>query len=50
MLGPAIGLTLVGLVLLFIIPWVGIPLGIVGLVLLVAYAAGFGRRAGRSAP
>ena len=51
MIGLAIGLIVVGLVLLFLIPWVGIPVAIVGIVLAVVYALGFGRRAAtRSGP
>lgn len=45
MIGVAIAFVVVGIVFLFVIPWVGIPLGIVGLVLAVAWIAGFGRRA-----
>lgn len=45
MLGIAIGLIVVGVVLLFMVPWVGLPLGIVGLILAVLYLAGVGRRA-----
>jgi hypothetical protein len=45
MLALAIALLLVGVVFLFIIPWVGIPVGIVGLVLLAVYFVGAGRRA-----
>jgi membrane protein implicated in regulation of membrane protease activity len=47
MIGVGIALIVVGLVFLFIIPWVGIPVGIVGLVLAVLWVAGFGRRAAR---
>ena len=45
MIGLALALVVVGLVLLFIIPWVGIPVGIIGLVLVILYVAGVGRRA-----
>jgi Flp pilus assembly protein TadB len=45
MIGVAIALLLIGVVLLFLIPWVGIPVGIVGLVLVGLWMAGFGRRA-----
>ena len=45
MIGVGIALILIGLVFLFIIPWVGIPVGIVGLVLAILWVAGFGRRA-----
>ena len=33
MIGIGIALLLVGIIFLFVIPWVGIPVGIVGLVL-----------------
>ena len=45
MIGLALALIIVGVVLLFLIPWVGIPLGIIGLVLAIGYAFGIGRRA-----
>jgi hypothetical protein len=45
MLGIGLGLILVGIILLFIIPWVGIPIGIIGLLLAIGYAFGVGRRA-----
>ena len=45
MLPAAIALVVIGVIMLFIIPWVGIPAGIIGVVLLVLYAAGIGRRA-----
>ena len=45
MIGPALALIVVGVVLLFIIPWVGIAAGIVGLILAGLYLAGIGRRA-----
>jgi hypothetical protein len=35
----------IGVILLFIIPWVGIAAGIVGLILAILYVAGIGRRA-----
>lgn len=47
MIGAALALIVLGVVFLFIVPWVGIPLGIVGLALLVAFLLGFGRRAER---
>jgi Flp pilus assembly protein TadB len=43
MIGVGLALVIVGVVLLFISPWVGIPVGIVGLVLLVAFVLGFFR-------
>jgi hypothetical protein len=45
MIGVALGLIVVGVVLLFIIPWVGIAAGVVGVILALLYAAGVGRRA-----
>ncbi|HKU57016.1 MAG TPA: hypothetical protein VJP41_08335 [Gaiellaceae bacterium] len=45
MIGLGIAFIIVGIIFLFIIPWVGIPVGIVGLVLAVLWVAGFGRRA-----
>ena len=46
MIGLALALVVIGVVFLFLIPWVGIPVGLVGLALLVAYVAGWGKRAG----
>ena len=45
MIGVAIAFIVVGVVFLFLIPWVGIPVGLLGLVLAVLWVAGFGRRA-----
>jgi hypothetical protein len=45
MIGLALALIIVAIVFGFVIPWVGIPIGIVGLLLLVAFLFGFGRRA-----
>ena len=45
MLGLALALIVIGVVLLFIIPWVGIPVGIVGLLVALGYLLGIGRRA-----
>ncbi len=45
MIGIAIALIVVGLIFLFIVSWLGILFGIVGLVLAVFWVAGFGRRA-----
>jgi hypothetical protein len=47
MIGVAIAFIIVGIVFLFLVPWVGIPVGIVGLVLAILWVAGFGRRAAR---
>jgi hypothetical protein len=45
MIGVAIALIVIGVVFVFVIPWVGIAVGIVGLLLFIAFVAGFGRRA-----
>jgi ammonia channel protein AmtB len=45
MIGVAIALVVIGIVFGFVIPWVGIVIGIVGLFLFIAFVAGFGRRA-----
>jgi uncharacterized membrane protein YccF (DUF307 family) len=44
MIGVGIALLVAGVIFLFIVPWVGIPVGIVGLVLAILWIAGFGRR------
>ena len=45
MIGLAIALIVIGIAFGFAIPWVGIVVGIVGLLLFIAFVAGFGRRA-----
>lgn len=45
MIGVGIAFIVVGIIFLFLVPWVGIAAGIVGLVLAVLWVAGFGRRA-----
>jgi hypothetical protein len=45
MIGVAFAFVVLGVVLLFIIPWVGIAAGAVGLLLAILYLAGVGRRA-----
>jgi len=44
-IGVAIALIVLGIVFLFLYPWVGIPVGLVGLLLAVLWVAGFERRA-----
>jgi hypothetical protein len=44
MIGVALALVVIGVILMFVIPWFGIPLGIAGIVLLVLALVGFGRR------
>jgi hypothetical protein len=45
MIGVAIALMVIGLVFGFVIPWVGIVVGLVGVLLFIALVKGFGRRA-----
>ena len=45
MIAVAVAFIVIGIVFLFVVPWVGIPVGIVGLVLAALWVAGFGRRA-----
>ncbi|HKG44280.1 MAG TPA: hypothetical protein VKB10_08575 [Gaiellaceae bacterium] len=45
MIGLAIALIVIGLIFGFVIPWVGIVVGIVGVLLFIAFVVGFGRRA-----
>jgi Flp pilus assembly protein TadB len=47
MIGLGFGLVLVAIIFLFIIPWVGIPVGIIGLLLAILWLAGFLRARGR---
>jgi hypothetical protein len=42
LIGLALALVIIGIVLLFIIPWVGIPVGIVGLLLAIGCVFGVG--------
>jgi len=44
MVFAAIGLIVLGVLLLFLVPWVGVAAGIVGLILVVLYLVGVGRR------
>jgi len=44
-IGVAIALIVIGIVFGFAIPWVGIVIGIVGVLLFVGFVTGFGRRA-----
>ena len=45
MIGVGIALIVLGVVFLFLVPWVGLVAGAVGLVLAFIWIAGFGRRA-----
>jgi len=46
-IGIGIALVILGIVFLFLVPWVGIPVGIIGVILAILYFAGFGRRTAR---
>jgi hypothetical protein len=50
MIGAAIAAVVVGLVLVFILPWVGVPVAALGLLLLLVYFFAFSRRAGEHRP
>jgi hypothetical protein len=50
MIGLALALLAIGVVFLFFIPPVGIVLGLAGVVLLVLFLVGFGRRAAQGKP
>jgi hypothetical protein len=50
MIAAAVALIVIGVIFFFIIPWVGIVAGIVGLVLLVLFLAGIGRRVAETGP
>ena len=52
MIGVGIAFIVVGIILLFLVPWVGIAAGVVGLLLAIIWVAVFGRRAaeGEAAP
>jgi hypothetical protein len=47
MIGLGFALVLVRIIFFFIIPWVGIPVGIIGLVLAILWFAGFLRSRGQ---
>jgi hypothetical protein len=46
MIGVALAIIVIGIIFGFVIPFVGIIVGLVGVVLFIALLAGFGRRAG----
>jgi hypothetical protein len=50
MIGAALAMIVIGVIFLFIVPWVGIVVGIVGVILLVLFLLGFGRRAAEGRP
>jgi hypothetical protein len=50
MIGLALAIIIVGIVFGLVIPWVGIAVGLPGLVLLIALLAAFGRREAEPGP
>jgi hypothetical protein len=44
MIGLGIALMVIGIVFGFVIPWVGILVGLVGLALFIFFVGGYGRR------
>jgi hypothetical protein len=50
MIGAALALIVIGVVFIFIVPWVGIAAGAVGVILLVLFLLGFGRRTAEGRP
>ena len=50
MIAVGLAFIVVGIIFLFLIPWVGIAVGLVGLVLALLWVAGFERRAVEDAP
>ena len=50
MIGVALALVVIGLILLFIVPWVGIAVGVIGVILVALYLLGFGKRAAEGRP
>jgi hypothetical protein len=49
-IGVAIALMVIGLVFGFVIPWVGVVVGLVGLFLFIAFVGGFRRRSTSGEP
>jgi hypothetical protein len=45
MIGVAIALIVIGIIFGFVTPWVGIVVGLVGVLLFIGFVTGFGRRA-----
>ena len=50
MIGAALGLVILGVVLLFLFPWAGIIVGAAGVLLVVLFLVGFGRPAQTGRP
>jgi NADH:ubiquinone oxidoreductase subunit 3 (subunit A) len=50
MIGTALALVIFGVILLFLFPWAGIVVGAAGVLLIVLFLVGFGRRAQTGGP
>jgi hypothetical protein len=50
MIGVALAVVVVGLVLVFVLPWVGVPVAVVGALLFLGYLIAFARRAPEEGP
>jgi len=46
-IGVGIAMLVIGIIFLFVIPWIGVVVGLVGLGLAMIWIAGYGRRAAR---
>lgn len=44
MIYAALALIIIGIIFLFTIPWVGVPVGIIGVALFILWLGGFARR------
>ena len=44
MIGAALALVVIGVIVLFLYPWAGLVIGAVGVLLIVLFLVGFGRR------
>jgi len=49
-IGLFIAIVVVGLVMIFVLPWVGVPVAIVGALLALVYFFAFARRAAQDRP
>ncbi|MDX6512371.1 MAG: hypothetical protein QOE36_1875 [Gaiellaceae bacterium] len=45
MIGVALALVVLGIIGLFVFPWVGAPVALVGIILVIVFLAGFGKHA-----
>ena len=50
MIGAALGLVILGVILLFLFPWAGVVVGGAGVILAVLFLVGFSRRAQTGRP